>query len=513
MNDYVLFDLDGTLTDPKVGITTSVQYALASFGIEVSDLDELIPFIGPPLKDSFMEFYDFDDKKAEAAIEKYRERFKDIGIFENEIYPGVTEMVKKLKGNHKKLAVASSKPTVFVERILEYFEIKQYFDVIVGSELDGTRTDKAEVVREALTRLYGDSETEIEQKKKETIMVGDRKFDVAGAKAEGITSVAVTYGYGPMDELKIAKPDYIVRSVEELEKLLLRGAEKAEKKKNPMNHLWFVLFPALMFYFIRELASYVGMFAVSFLVSALPQNLAEKLIYYDETGKVPVGATGIGTALMLFIAFVITGIVAWKFFAKADIRKAEAELKLKHSHLKAPRDYAFMIISTLCMALGLNYLFELTGITNVSAAYQNVSETQYAAPIYLGLILYGLLVPVVEEMVFRGVVYNRAKMNMKYTTAILLSAICFGIYHQNIVQGAYGFLMGCLIAYFYERFGHFYVAIMVHALSNICVYLMTYVVTGLNLKANWIVCAVFLAIAAAGIILIAKSKTKCKQCI
>ena len=154
MKKYLLFDLDGTLTDPKIGITTCVQYALASFGIEEPDLDKLEPFIGPPLKESFMEFYDMDETQAEAAVEKYRERFRDIGLFENEVYKGIPKMLRTLQAKGMHLAVASSKPTVFVERILKHFHIEQYFEAIVGSELDGTRVNKDEVVQEALKRLF-----------------------------------------------------------------------------------------------------------------------------------------------------------------------------------------------------------------------------------------------------------------------------------------------------------------------------------------------------------------------
>lgn len=497
MIDYVLFDLDGTLTDPKVGITTCVQYALASFGIEEPDLDKLIPFIGPPLKESFMDFYDFDEVKAEVAVEKYRERFRDIGIFENEIYSGIADMLRKLKGNHKKLAVASSKPTIFVERILEHFDIRKYFDVVVGSELDGTRSDKAEVVREALNLLYGGSDADIEQKKKATAMVGDRKFDVAGAKAEGIISIAVSYGYGPMDELKIAKPDYIIRSVEELEKHLLRGNEKPIMKKTaPTNKLWYILYPALMFYFVREIGSYAGMFVVSWLIKVLPRNMAEKLAYFDESGVTILGATGTATAIMLIIAFLITGLVTWKFFAKVDISKSEEELKSNQSYLKSTPAYICMVIGTLGMALGLNYLFELLGITSSSETYKSVAEVQYETPLYLGLILYGILVPLVEELVFRGVVFNRAKKNMSVIAAILLSAVCFGVYHQNMVQGLYGFLMGCLIAYLYEKFGHFYVAVLVHALSNVIVFTLTNITKETNIKPAWGICIPLLVVAA-----------------
>lgn len=230
MKKYVLFDLDGTLTDPMVGITTCVQYALAAAGIEEPDLQKLTPFIGPPLKQSFMEFYGFSDEKAEQAVEKYRERFKDVGIFENEVYEGIPKLLSSLKKEGMLLSVASSKPEVFVKRILTHFSIDSYFDAVVGSELDGRRTDKKEVVAEALKRLYEkDAEmAEIEGtalfdavKRKRTYMVGDRKFDIIGAKAEDVISVGVTYGYGSEEELLAEKPDFLAHSVDELKEILM----------------------------------------------------------------------------------------------------------------------------------------------------------------------------------------------------------------------------------------------------------------------------------------------------
>ena len=137
MFEYILFDLDGTLTDPKIGITSSVQYALRAFGIEEPDLDQLERFIGPPLVDSFMEFYGFTREQTQIAVEKYRERFDHQGIYENEMYAGIDVMLSKLKESGKRLAIASSKPTPLVIRVLEHFHIKEYFDYIVGSELDG----------------------------------------------------------------------------------------------------------------------------------------------------------------------------------------------------------------------------------------------------------------------------------------------------------------------------------------------------------------------------------------
>ena len=235
--DTILFDLDGTLTDPKVGITKSVQYALQALGIEEPDLDKLEPFIGPPLKDSFMEFYGFNHEQTEIAVEKYRERFVVTGIFENEIYAGIAQMLANLHCAGKKLAIASSKPTVLVERILEHFAIQAYFDVVVGSEMDGTRSRKEEVVEEALRRLVPQifvnpsersaEESSIQQINKKALrksiaMVGDRKFDIEGAKAFGLTGIGVAFGYAQEGELEQAGADYIVETVAELERLLMK---------------------------------------------------------------------------------------------------------------------------------------------------------------------------------------------------------------------------------------------------------------------------------------------------
>ena len=219
MFEYILFDLDGTLTDPKLGITSSVQYALRALGIEEPSLDKLEVFIGPPLTDSFREFYGLDEEQMTTAVDKYRERFATQGIFENEIYPGIPQMLADLKAKGKKLAIASSKPTLFVEQILEHFEIEKYFDHVVGSNMDGTRGTKEEVVEETLRQMLTVEMTP-GQKRDAVAMVGDRKFDIEGARAHGITSVGVLFGYAPEGELEEAGADYIVNSVRSLQVLL-----------------------------------------------------------------------------------------------------------------------------------------------------------------------------------------------------------------------------------------------------------------------------------------------------
>ncbi len=212
---YFLFDLDGTLTDPKEGITKSVDYALKSFGIQTKNLDDLCKFIGPPLKKSFCEFYNFSDTDAEIAIKKYREYFSEKGIYQNSKHDGIDRMLKKLLEQDKVLIIATSKPTVFAIKILEYFNILDYFEFVAGSELDGTRCNKSEVILHALKE---NNITDLS----DVIMIGDRKHDIIGAKEAGIKSVGILHGYGDLEELQKAKADYIVEDINQLELLLTK---------------------------------------------------------------------------------------------------------------------------------------------------------------------------------------------------------------------------------------------------------------------------------------------------
>lgn len=209
MYDIILFDLDGTLTDPGEGITNSVAYALGKFGIEIKDKRELYKFIGPPLVDSFMKYYGFDEDKALQAVEFYREYFRDTGIFENKVYEGVENMLKTLCGGGKRLVLATSKPEVFAVRILEHFDLKKYFTVVAGASMDSSRSKKGDVIAYALT-MCGDID------KSYAIMVGDREHDIIGAEQNLLKSVGVLYGYGSEEELKIAGADYIVSSPEDI---------------------------------------------------------------------------------------------------------------------------------------------------------------------------------------------------------------------------------------------------------------------------------------------------------
>lgn len=214
MKKYILFDLDGTIIDPKEGITKSVAYALNKFEIKVDNLNELCKFIGPPLKDSFIEYYNFSEDEAEKAIKYYREYFADRGIYENKLYKGFEEILISLKENNKVLIVATSKPTIFATKILENFNLSKYFTFVSGSNFDGSRVRKSEVIQYALERNNIKDLSEV-------VMIGDRTHDIYGAKEVGVDSIGVLYGYGDYDELYNSGANYIVNSVEELRALIM----------------------------------------------------------------------------------------------------------------------------------------------------------------------------------------------------------------------------------------------------------------------------------------------------
>lgn len=212
--DVILFDLDGTLTDSSPGIMNSIVYALKKYNISVENTDDLRKFLGPPLHESFRDFYGFDDEKSMEAVGFYREYFSTKGLLENEVYSGIREMLEDLKENGKRLILATSKPQPFTDRIMEHFDLAKYFEFIAGSNMDGTRSKKAEVIAYALEScgIMG---------KSNVVMVGDREHDIIGAKTVGLDSVGVEYGYGDYDELSGAGATYIVKTVEELKELLI----------------------------------------------------------------------------------------------------------------------------------------------------------------------------------------------------------------------------------------------------------------------------------------------------
>lgn len=479
--EYLLFDLDGTLTDPKVGITTCVQYALREFGIDEPDLDKLEPFIGPPLEDSFKMFYGFTSEQADKAVAKYRERFQDKGIFENEIYPGIPEMLKKLKMRGMHLGVASSKPTVFVEKILEHFQIRGYFEVVVGSELDGTRSQKQEVVSEALRRFFPDGNV----KKSKVFMIGDRKYDTQGAKAVGIESVGVTFGYGGMEELLEAHTDYIVRSVEELRRFLLRGYEDMEKDLTQFQKMWILIYHLVLFVAVRGLI----------------QSLGNVYLQANDIIKPSQDMATMFLALGNFAA----GAVIFRS-AKKTVNRTIRDMYLTHLKWEPRSAYVKLAVAALGLSQGLTMLMQLTGFLDKSDAFQAVAERQASTSLLAAFLSAGIIAPIAEELLFRGVIYGYVRRFFDVRTAVVGSAILFGIFHGNMVQAVYAVLLGYFIAYAYEYFGEFKVPIFLHMGINCVSLIIGYSGLGSTGFVCWPVCVALLLLGGVSLYLLAKSK-------
>lgn len=212
----LLFDLDGTLTDPWIGITRSIAYALEKLGVAPPPQRELLWCIGPPLKQSFETLLG-DARKGEAtrALELYRETYEATGIFENVLYPGIPELLARVKNAGAKVYLATSKPHVYADRILEHFEIEEYFDAVYGSELDDSRSDKAEVIAHAVRSSHIDPSR--------AFMIGDREFDGIGARKNGIECLGALWGHGAEAELRACGVQHLFRTTEELERFLFIG--------------------------------------------------------------------------------------------------------------------------------------------------------------------------------------------------------------------------------------------------------------------------------------------------
>lgn len=213
MYQKILFDLDGTLTDSSLGIINSICFALEKMNLPIPVREDLLPFIGPPLKESFSKFFHLSEEDSQQAVTFYRQYFSEIGLFENQLYPDVIPVLSDLSASGKKLILATSKPEIFAVQILEHFQIKEFFQVIAGATLDGKRSTKADVIQHALEMAQVTDTSQC-------LMVGDREHDIEGAKVHLMDAVGVLYGFGSQKELVEAGATYILDKLADLPSLI-----------------------------------------------------------------------------------------------------------------------------------------------------------------------------------------------------------------------------------------------------------------------------------------------------
>jgi len=210
----ILFDLDGTIIDPKEGIINSIIYSLDKMGLEEKETEQLRKFIGPPLVDSYIKYYNLNIEQANKAVSFYREYYSKKGIYQNGLYDNVKEMLLELKDLGYNLFIATSKPTFFAGKIIDFYGINHLFEEVIGSNLDNTRKDKFEIIKFILHKYN--------LEKSQTIMIGDTKFDIVGAKKNNIKAIGVTYGYGTQRELEKEEAEFIIENIKELNTLILK---------------------------------------------------------------------------------------------------------------------------------------------------------------------------------------------------------------------------------------------------------------------------------------------------
>lgn len=494
MSQVILFDLDGTLTESGEGIINCVQYALEKLGKKEEHPENLQCFIGPPLKEQFMKYAGLSEEEGEKAVVYYRERYTTTGIFENRLYPKIPELLELLKINNKILAVASSKPEVYVKQILKHFQIADYFTAIVGSELDGRRTEKAEVIEEALRRMH------LEEERDKVLMVGDRSHDVQGAISCGLQCIGVAYGYGSREELEKAGAVYIADSVEDLgilaspndeettenvesvrniipdrekvkkyeipetrklgkeEKEMPEPAKKKEKfRYSTAGQIWRLIYPFLIHYGATLLAT-----------------IALYLVYLIQAGglqeTVSAGQRLINSTLYVtLIGDLTAAMILYLFYRKDQMHRKEGFSGTGKAFVWAPPVIWFSVI-ILAIATGqfLNDLINGLHLNDLFTGYSEVSEQAFSGqPVGLMILVVGIIGPICEELMFRGIVFHRLKDWVKPQAAIVISALLFGIYHGNVVQFFYATCMGVMLAIIYDKTGTLWISIVAHIAANL----------------------------------------------
>lgn len=453
MWNTILFDLDGTLTDSGEGITRCVQYALKKVkGIDANLLD-LRRFVGPPLKEEFIKYAHLTEEEGDLCVSAYRERYDSIGIYENRIYAGIRTLLKELKEEGMHLVLSSSKPTAYCMRILKYFDIYRYFDLVMGSQMDGRRTDKAEVIEEILDRLG------MKDRRQEAVLVGDRNYDVVGAKKAGIGSIGITYGYGSREELTKAWPDCIADTPEEVRNVLIgqyrdgRQAEPSRKtleqpsfyEVSPTLHMespgfaiWSVIWPPLLALAINlVLGALLGT-----VMAAAGGASAEEVRQQTIRLTLPL------TAVMDFIYFVVMLIIF-----RDDERRRTAYGESDRLLQKKPFGIVAAVMA-ICLTLGAEFLISLlSSLIPSSSAYADFVQSFGEWPFWAVFLMIAVIGPLGEEYLFRAVVFRRLRDYLSVWAAAAISGAIFGIFHGNLEQGIPAAALGFVLALIYEHYG------------------------------------------------------------
>ncbi len=459
---------------------------------------------------------------------------------ESSPYPGVHQMLRSLRDAGFQMAVVEDLPEEEIRELLKRHRLAKYFSVI--------SQDQGEGVSRALRQFFPGGEIRFDR----VFPVVDRAESVEKLHGMGLECVGVTYGHSAMEDLREAKCDYIVREVGELRKFLLREAPETDpltggpvdtgtstgtasqnagsegrmssgtgvmngggnaatgqrpagkRPKFGFREVWKVLYIFLLFFVARSLVQSALAVLLSTVAEKLPAGLSDFCFVRGEDGAI-VNYSGNAAAIITGIGFCAGAAIVWKRVV-AVIRKAWEEMHL--THLVKPQTWVYvcMTLVTIGATVGLNFFFALIGATESSQEYQAIAELQYSAVFGLGLLVYGIISPITEELMFRGLMFNYLKKFFPVQAVILMTAALFAFYHGNSTQGSYAFLMGLLLAYAYEYFGTFKAPLLIHVGANVLSYCLTYVVQWKPQLQNWGLCIVMLALSVVGLLLLNKER-------
>ena len=454
MKKLILFDLDGTLTDSGPGVCAAVAYTLQRMGYPEHASRDLLRFVGPPLVEELIAATGCSRKEAEAGTAYFHEAYDDKEIYNNSVYPGIPWMLRDLKQAGCILGIASSKPENMVVQVLEHFGLLQYFDFIAGAPADRVGgAEKAEVLEHVI------QEAGFAFARNAVVLVGDRKYDVYGAGKCGVTCVGVTYGYGGRTELVESGADYVVDNVPELNGLLLQMAAAAPADTGPAQmtrgmsvgaKIWDILFPVI-YMLVGNIVAGIAAAAVLMLTTT-PGNLDQ---LWSKAGPYTLAAMGV---FNLFTIFFIGRIYRRDNFRFRDIYQQT---------WGGPR-IALAMLMMVALSHILNTVIDISRLEHVFPGYSQSAAGVFESVSLPVLTVYvGLLAPIAEELIFRGLLYRRLRAHLGIGWAIGISSALFGVFHGNMIPFLYGAALGIFLALLYERSGRILVPVLAHVFCNL----------------------------------------------
>ena len=446
----VLFDLDGVLIDPIDGIENSAQYALRAVGKEEPDLAKLRDFGSEPLRAAFANHAALTEEETDRAVNAYSEYYSARGAFQSRVYPMIPEMLYTMKRSGFKIAAVTSRETQQALRILQQFDLARFFDAVVGVNPGSSPVTKKTLIEQALIALgmqYG---------RGNVVLVGDRFYDVEGAKEAGISSIGVTYGYGSAQELRESGADYVAENAGELGRLLLKPGAAGGKDGSSMTFLQRfgqIAVPLLLWFGITNLVAGIGggiygviRFRELILSNPDPTAAAQQILEAlnsADMGKINMILSGVANVVLIPIMFAVY---------KKDIFRTTG----RKTSLRAEKKPGwFNAVITLLMGFSIstvmNVLIALTGIDEWMYEMNPSRYDMFASvPLWIEFIIICLLAPVVEELLFRAVIFRRVRRFSSYIGAAFISAALFGIVHFDVVTGLCAFIIGVFMAMIYE---------------------------------------------------------------